>query len=430
MAKGLIKCPECGAEFELSQAVSHDIEMEAAKKYQKQIKEFEEKAIKEAEARDSELQKKIKEERSKFEKREKEMAEQIELARKEAEEKAKKKAEEGTKLELEDLKAQVKEKDNKIIEAQNQELELRKRQRELEDREKNLELESARKLDQEKEKLQEEAQKNFEEQHRLKDAEKDKKMEGMLKQIDELKRKAEQGSQKIQGEVLELEIEEMLKDEFPFDKIEPVSSGVKGADVIQIVNTQSGKLCGKILWETKRTRSWSDRWLKKLKDDQREAKANIAVIVSEVLPTGLTHFRQIQGVWVTSIASAQSLALALRVVLSQAAREKKLQAGKEEKMALVYNYLTGSEFRNRVEAIVESFVAMQEDLDREKRAMNKIWDKRGKQIERVVLNIGGMQGDIEGVAGMTLPKVERLELPGVDEKAEGKEDDQNDDKED
>ena len=418
MDKGLVKCPECGAEFELSQAVSHDIEMQAAKKYQKQLKELEEKALKEAEVKDSELQNKIKEERSKFDRKEKEMAEQIELVRKEAEGKAKKKAEEGNKLELEDLKAQVKEKDNQITEAQNQELELRKRQRELEDREKNLELESARKLDQEKAKLQEEAQRNFAEQHRLKDAEKDKKMDGMLKQIDELKRKAEQGSQKIQGEVLELEIEEMLKDEFPFDKIEPVASGVKGADVIQIVNTQSGKLCGKILWETKRTRNWSDKWLKKLKDDQREAKSDIAVIVSEVLPTGLTHFRQIQGVWVTSIASAQSLALALRVVLSQAAREKKLQSGKEEKMELVYNYLTGSEFRNRVEAIVESFVAMQEDLDREKRAMNKIWDKRGKQIESVILNIGGMQGDIEGVAGMTLPKVEKLELPGADEKAE------------
>ena len=430
MAKGLIKCPECGAEFELSQAVSHDIEVEAAKKYQKQIKELQGKAIKEVEAKDNELQNKLKEEKAKFERKEKEMSDQIELARKEAEEKAKKRAEEGAKLELEDLKSQIKEKDSKIVEGQRQELELRKRQRELEDKEKAFELEMTRKIDEEKAKLQEEARKNFEEQHRLKDAEKDKQLEGMRKQIDELKRKAEQGSQKIQGEVLELEIEEMLKEEFPFDKIEPVSSGIKGADVIHIVNTQSGKLCGKILWEIKRTRGWSDKWLKKLKDDQRDVKADIAVIVSEVLPAGLTHFRLIEGVWVTSIASAQSLALALRVVLTQAAREKKLQAGKEEKMELVYNYLTGSEFRNRVEAIVESFVAMKEDLDREKRAMNKIWEKRGKQIERVVLNIGGMQGDIEGVAGMTLPKVERLELPGIDEDPTDDENDQNENKED
>jgi len=415
MDKGLIKCPECGAEFELSQAVSHDIEVEAAKKYQKRIKELEEKTLKEAEAKDIALQKKLKEEQTKLERKEKEMSGQIEAVRKEAEEKARKKAEEGIRLELEDLKTQVEEKNGKIIEGQKQELELRKRQRELENKEKALELETARKIDGEKAKIQEEAHKNFEDQHRLKDAEKNKQLEGMRKQIDDLKRKAEQGSQKIQGEVLELEIEKMLKEEFSFDKIEPVSSGVKGADVIQIVNTQSGKLCGKILWETKRGRNWSDRWLQKLKDDQRDAKADIAVIVSEALPAGLTHFRLIEGVWVASITSAQSLALALRVVLIQSAREKKLQAGKKEKMELVYNYLTGAEFRNRVEAIVESFVSMQEDLDREKRAMNKIWEKRGKQIERVILNIGGMQGDIEGVAGMTLPKVERLELPEVQE---------------
>ncbi len=418
MDKGLIKCPKCGAEFELSQAVSQNIEVEVAKKYQKQIKELEERAYKEAEVKDSELRRKLKEEQVKFEKKEKEISGQVEIVRKEAKEKAKKATEEATKLELEDLKAQVQEKNGKIIEGQKQELSLRKRQRELEDKEKALELDMARKIDAEKTKIQDEARKNFEEQHHLKDAEKNKQLEGMRKQIDDLKRKAEQGSQKIQGEVLELEIEKMLKEEFPFDKIEPVASGIKGADVIQIVNTQSGKSCGKILWETKRGRNWSDRWLKKLKDDQRDAKADIAVIVSEVLPAGLTHFRQIEGVWVTSIASAQSLALALRVVLTQSAREKKLQTGKKEKMELVYNYLTGSEFRNRVEAIVESFVGMQEDLDREKRAMNKVWDKRGKQIERVILNIGGMQGDIEGVSGMTLPKVGKLELPEPEEQTE------------
>ena len=215
----------------------------------------------------------------------------------------------------------------------------------------------------------------------------------------------------MQGEILELALEEMLKEEFPFDEIESVSSGVKGADVIQTVKTQSGKICGKILWETKRTKTWSDKWLQKLKDDQRDAKADVAVIVSEVLPQGLTHFRQIEGVWVASISSANSLALALRVILTKVAVEKSLQEGKAEKKELVYNYLTGQEFRHRVEAIVESFVGMKEDLDREKRAMNKIWDKRAKQIERVVLNIGGMQGDVEGLAGMSLPKVEILELP-------------------
>lgn len=415
MADELIKCPECGAKFPLTEAVSHDIEVEVAKKYEKQLKDMEEKARKEAEAKDSELGKRLKDEREKYVKKEQEITTQLEAAGKEAADEAKKKAAESVKLEVEDLKEQLKEKDGRIAESQKQELELRKKQRELESKEKAFELEMTRKIDEEKAKIQEEALQNYEEQHRLKDAEKDKQLTDMRKQIDDLKRKAEQGSQQNQGEVLEVELEEMLKEEFVFDEIEPVSKGVKGGDVIQTVKTQSGKICGKILWETKRTKTWSDKWLQKLKDDQRDTKADVAVIVSEVLPLGLTHFRQIEGVWVASISSANSLALALRVVLTQVSREKRLQEGKAEKMELVYNYLTGAEFRNRVEAIVESFVGMKEDLDKEKRAMNKIWDKRDKQIERVVLNIGGMQGDIEGLAGMTLPRVERLELPEAEE---------------
>jgi len=424
MAKGLIKCPECGAEFEISQAVSHDMEVEVSKKYQKQIKDLEEKTRKESEEKESESKKRLKEEKAKFDKKEKELFDQLESARKEAEEKAKKKAEEGIKLELEDLKAQLKEKDDKIGEGRKQELELRKRQRELEDREKAAELEMARKMDEERKKVQEETSKTIGEQHRLKDAEKDKQMGDMKKQIDELKRKAEQGSQQNQGEVLELEIEDMLKMEFAFDEVDPIGKGQKGGDILQTVKTQSGRECGKILWETKRTKNWSDSWLQKLKDDQRDAKADIAVLVSETLPKGMSQFRIINGVWVASISSAISLALALRVVLMQVSREKQLQSGKKEKMELVFNYLTGPEFKNRVEAIVESFVALKQDLDKEKRAMNKIWDKRDKQIERVVLNIGGMQGDVEGLAGMSLPRIETLELPGAEDKEEPEEDKQ------
>ncbi len=403
MAEGLIKCPKCGAEFELSQAVSHDIEVKVAKKFQKEIKK-----------REEEYDKGIEAEREKTKKKEEELSDKIEMIQKQAERKAKEKAERSNKIELEDLKTQVKEKDNEILKNQEQELELRKKQRELEKKAKTMELETARKLDEARAKIKEETLKNYEEQHRLKDAEKDKQLMGMREQIDELKRKAEQGSQKTQGEILELELEKRLKTEFPFDNIEPVSSGIKGADVIQTVRTNTGKTCGKILWETKRTKTWSDKWLQKMKYDQREAKANIAVIVSEALPQGVNYFRQIEGVWVSSISSAESLGIALRVVLIQVSREKKLQDGKADKMELVYNYLTGVEFKNRVEAILEAFVGMKADLDKEKRAMNKIWDKRDKQIERVILNIGGMRGDIEGLAGVNLPKIKQLELSGKD----------------
>ena len=292
--------------------------------------------------------------------------------------KAKKEVQESLNIKISDLNEQLEEKTKNLKEAQRQELELRKRQRELEEKEEKLELELSRKIDAERQKIIQKTSKEFEETHRLKDAEKDKQLDDMKKQIDELKRKAEQGSQQMQGEVLELELEESLKEEFPFDDIEPVAKGIKGGDIIQTVKTQSGRICGKILWETKRTKNWSDSWIQKLKDDQRDAKADLAILASETLPKGFHHFRLISGVWVTDILSAVSLALALRVVLIQVARERETQVGKKEKMEIAYNYLTGQEFRNRVEAIVESFTAMKVDLEAERRAMLKIWAKREK----------------------------------------------------
>ena len=375
MTKETIKCPNCGEEIELSEAISHDIEIRLKQRYEKEI---------------GKIQKSF-------------------------EEKAKKEAQELVNLKTSDLKEQLEEKTKNLEEAQKHELALRKKQRELEEKEEKLELELSRKIDDERQKIIEKASQGFEEKHRLKDAEKDKQLNDMKTQIDELKRKAEQGSQQMQGEVLELELEESLKEEFPFDDIEPVAKGIRGGDIIQIVKTQSGRICGKILWETKRTKTWSDSWIQKLKDDQREAKADMAILASESLPKGFHHFRQISGVWVTDIISAVSLALALRVVLIQVAREREVQVGKKEKMEIAYNYLTGSEFRNRVEAIVESFIAMKEDLEAERRAMQKIWAKREKQIERVISNTAGMHGDLQEIAGASLPAIKTLKLPADDE---------------
>ncbi len=221
----------------------------------------------------------------------------------------------------------------------------------------------------------------------------------------------EQGSQQTQGDVLELELEGMFKREFPFDVIEAVSTGVRGGDIIQTVKTQSGRTCGIILWETKRVKNWSDSWIAKLKDDQRDAKADLAVLVSEALPPGFHHFRQINGVWVTDIPSALSLALALRMALIQTANAKEVESGKDDKKDLIYRYVTGPEFRNRVTAIVEGFRAMKEDLESERRAMQKIWASREKQIERIISNTAGMYGDLEGLAGPSLPQIKILELP-------------------
>ena len=375
MTKETIKCPDCGAVIELSEAISHDIEVRLKQQYENEIGK----------------------------------------TKKAIEEKAKIEAQESLNIKISDLNEQLEEKTKNLKEAQRQELELRKRQRELVEKEEKLELELSRKIDAERQKIIQKTSKEFEETHRLKDAEKDKQLDDMKKQIDELKRKSEQGSQQMQGEVLELELEESLKEEFPFDVIEPVAKGVKGGDIIQTVKTQSGRICGKILWETKRTKNWSDSWIQKLKDDQRDAKADLAILVSETLPKGFHHFRLISGVWVTDILSAVSLALALRVVLIQVARERETQVGKKEKMELAYNYLTGQEFRNRVEAIVESFTAMKADLEAERRAMLKTWAKREKQIERVISNAAGMHGDLQEIAGSSLPTIKMLELPNDDE---------------
>jgi len=419
MANELIKCPECGAEFPLSQAISHDLEIAIAKKYEKTIKELKDETQKSVESKEKEITERYEKEQKRLEeksRREKEDAlKQLEVERKHIEEYAKKRAKEALDIEIKDLREMLAERDKKLIESQKVELELRRKQRELEEKEKTIELEMMRKVDEERRKILESAQKNFEDQHRLKDAEKDKQLADMCRQIEDLKRKAEQGSQKMQGEVLELELEQLLKNEFLFDDINSVSSGIKGADIIQIVKTQTGRECGKILWETKRAKNWSDEWLQKLKDNQRSAKADLAVIVSETLPKGLHHFRQIETVWVTDIPSAISLGLALRTLLIQINKAREIETGKEEKKEVVYNYLMGIEFRNRVQAIMEAFIAMKKDLDSEKRAMESIWSKRDKQIEKVVLNIAGMRGDLEGIVGASLPSIKLLELPSVNE---------------
>ena len=397
MSQDSIKCPKCGTVIPLSEALSHDIEERARQNFEKQLAENKRK-------HDAELKE-----------LEKDLDSRLQKQRKELEVKLKKQAEEAVSADIADLKARAEESNLKLKKAENNELDLRKKQRELEDREKNLELETARKLDEEKKKIEDAVCSRFEEQHKLKDAEKDKKLTDALKQVDELKRKMEQGSQQTQGEVLELELEELFKREFPFDVIEPVSKGVRGADILQTVKTQSGRTCGKILWETKRVKNWSDSWVQKLKDDQGEAKADTAVLVSEALPAGFHHFRQMKnGIWVTDIPSAIFLAMALRVVIVQVANAKELENGKDDKKDLIYRYVTGPEFRNRVTAIIEGFRVMKEDLESERRAMQKIWASREKQIERIISNTAGMHGDLEGLAGTALPQIKILELPMKD----------------
>ena len=371
MPEQFITCPYCGKKISLSDALSQDIKENIRKELETEILKSEQEAVK----------------------------------------KVTEKFDQEKKLLEDDLKT----KERKLEESQKAELELRKRQKEVEEKEKELDLVLARRLDEERQKIKEEAEKNIFEENRLKELEREKLISDMKVQIETLKRKAEQGSQQTQGEVLELEIEEILKANFPFDSVEPVAKGVRGADVIQKVNNQSGQYCGLIIWESKRTKAWSDGWIQKLKDDQRECNAELAVIVTTVLPKNVKTFSLIEGVWVTNFETLISLATALRINLIQLANAKLMAVGKNEKMEVIYNYLTSTQFKQKVEAIVEAFKTMQADLMQEKRAVQKNWAKREKQIQRVIDNTITMYGEMQGIMGASLPEIESLEMKALTE---------------
>jgi hypothetical protein len=313
-------------------------------------------------------------------------------------------------LELKELSEQIEEKDQKLREAQNAELELRKEKRGLEERKRAFELEVTRKLDEERSRIREEGAKLALAEHYLKDAEKEKKLQDAIKANEELRRKLQQGSQQTQGEVLEVELEELLKNGFPQDDISSVSKGIKGADLLQKVYSPNGHLCGVIVWESKHTKAWSDGWISKLKDDQRQAKADVAILVTEVLPKEINLFGYKNGIWIARYESVLGLATAIRINLIQVALTKLSSVGKNEKMEVLYHYLSGSEFRQKVEAIVEAFVAMQEDLNEEKRAFAKRWARREKQIERVITNTVGMYGNLQGLMGSSIQSIPALEV--------------------
>jgi hypothetical protein len=308
------------------------------------------------------------------------------------------------------LKDELKEKESKLREASEKEIEIRKEKNKLEEEKKNFELEKQRQLDGERAKIKEEASQKAAEEQQFRFAELAKQLNDARKVNDELKRKLEQGSQQSQGEVLELALEEILQQEFPEDEITPVPKGINGADIIQKVCARIGTPCGQIAWESKRTKDWNENWIQKLKDDQRMIKADVAVIISSVLPDNIKGFALRDGVWICDIKLSTALATALRITLQGVSRERRLSVGKNEKMEVLYTYLTGVEFKQRVEAIVEAFSAMKEGVEKERRAYEKIWCEREKQIQKVVNNTIGMYGDLSGL--VTLPQIKALELPG------------------
>jgi len=336
----------------------------------------------------------------------------IESRLKELRQQAETKARAALSLELEDVKRQAAEKEIALAAAKKAELDLRSRARKLEEREKSLELEAARKIDAERGKIRDDVTKRLQEEYRLKEADKDKKLQDVMKANDDLRRKLEQGSQQAQGEVAELDLEDLIRAAFPHDHVEPVAKGINGADVIQRVTSRTGQVCGTIVWEVKRTKAWHEGWLQKLKDDQRALKAELAILVTDALPKDCANFGHRGGVWVAGPSCAIGLATALRVHLIEIAQTKSSAIGKNEKMEVMFRYLAGAEFRQRIEAIAEAFIDMQQDLQEERRVAERRWSKREKQIQRVITSTAGMYGDLQGLIGSSLQAIPALSYDG------------------
>jgi len=314
------------------------------------------------------------------------------------------------KQQIDVLQEILKQRDEKLAEAQQAQAEVIRKQRELDDAKREMDLTIEKRVQEMLAVTREKAKKEAEDELKLKVADRDQTITSMQKQIEELKKRAEQGSQQLQGEVQELEIESILKGRFLHDTVEPVPKGEHGGDLLHRVFNPYQQLCGTILWECKRTRNWSDGWLAKLRDDQRTAKAEFAVIVSQVLPKGVDVLDLVEGIWVTSHRTAIPVAIALRNSLIELAMARQAGEGQQTKMEMIYQYLTGPRFRHRVQAIVEKFSDMQQDLEKERKTMTRLWAKREEQIRCVVEATAGMYGDLQGIAGKTLQEIEGLEV--------------------
>lgn len=400
-----IRCPNCGELIPISETLHHQLSEQARAELRQELAK-EQKALA---AREKQLKAREEGLRASEESLDRRVEDRVAAEKSRLAKEALKKAREEASIELRELKEASAEKDRKLQEAQSKELELRKEKRQLEAAKKTLELDIARKLDAERQKIRDEAAKEFLDEHRLKDAEKDRKLQDALRVNEELRRKLEQGSQQTQGEVLELELEKLLAANCPFDEILPVPKGIRGGDILQRVHTRSGFHCGVILWETKHTKNWSDGWIHKLKDDQREAKADIAVIVSDGLPKDIDGFGSRDGVWIASPRYAIGLLLALRNTLTEVAFAKSAAASKDQTIEALFQYVTGPQFRQRVEASIRAFMKMREELEEEKRTTVRRWSKREKQLDMIVGNTSGMYGDLQGLLGSSMQPIPLLE---------------------
>lgn len=369
-----VACPHCGKEIEIDKALKHQIEENVLREERSKHKQELEKLALDA---DKKAEKRIKEE--------------VELKLKNSHIELEEAKEKGEKLQ-EDLLSQM------------------KAFRKLQDEQAQKEIEMEKRLQAERSKISEELSKTLKEKSDLETAELKKQLEDTKKALEDAQRKAAQKSQQLQGEVLELELENLLKTSFPQDDITPVGKGITGADIKHTVKSPKGFACGTILWESKRTKSWDDKWVTKLKTDLRSEKALLAVIVSTVLPKEVNGFGVIEGVWVSSYELILPLATILRKNLLDVGYQKAISANKGGKAESLYNYVTSHEFQQQIESVVESYREMLTQITKERASFEKSWKARESQAHRVLVSTANIVGSMQGIVGTSLPPIKGLDL--------------------
>ena len=413
--KNSVKCVQCGFEIDLNSALQKEMELELNKKIAAQKRDFD----KEIEAKRAEYKAHLEALALKEKEFERNFQNALNAKRSEIENELKAKVENENLTLVNSLKAELEDKSKRINELNLKTVEIEKLKREKDELEASVkakaELEFSAKLSAEKEKIQ----KSIEIQNELKFKQKDEQMEALKRQLSEAQRRIEQGSEQSQGEIQELAIEEWLRLKFPLDTVEEVKKGASGADCMQIVNTREMQNCGKIYYESKRTKNFSNEWIEKFKADMRSSGADIGILVSEARPKDMDRMGLMDGVWICSYEEFKSLSFVLRNGLIELKFARNSTQNQGGKMELLYGYLTSNEFKMRIEAIVESFCTMQDELEREKNAMKRIWKSREKQIEKVRDNAIEMFGSIKGIAGNAIGEIKTLELGYLsDEEAE------------
>ncbi|MBT8047389.1 MAG: DUF2130 domain-containing protein [Xanthomonadales bacterium] len=368
----MIKCPDCGHEFDISDVLYDQVELELKQQFKAQL-EREKKSLADR------ITARIREEQAD---------------------------------QLKDLREELQAKSMQVRELNKAKADIERLKRENAEAESKIEAEMEQKLGRQLAEERQKIRQMEEEKLEKKVAERDQLIHQLRDQVEIMKKKAEQGSMQLQGEVQELIIEDWLASAYPLDTIEEIKKGARGGDCIQTINTRTFTNCGRIYYESKRTKTFQPLWIDKFKTDIREKNASIGVLVTEAMPTDMDRMGYREGVWICSYSEFKGLSNVLRESLISLNRVVAQQENRGDKMSMVYDYVTSDEYRLQVEAIVEGFTQMKSDLDTEKRAMASIWKKREKQIEKVLLNTSHMYSSIKGIAGNAIPKVRSLELPG------------------